>query len=257
MDTRKPKILFIGYGHLAKSLITKELLSASNIYAVNSKKQLFDINKKKKLKLIKVEFKYVFILIPPLIFLEKGVEFKKFLTKNSIVISCMAGVKISSISQKLKTRKIIRIMPNILASKQKSQTYVYSKNIKLVDTKFKKILFSFGQIILVKKENQINLATAVFGSGPAFIAYLISTFIKASKNLSNPYKLDELEILKLFRNVLEINSSPNMLNKFINSITSKKGTTQAGIDYIKTQNFEKVMYTTLHKAYKRAKEIDN
>ena len=41
----------------------------------------------------------------------------------------MAGVKISSISQKLKTRKIIRIMPNILASKQKSQTYVYSKNI--------------------------------------------------------------------------------------------------------------------------------
>ena len=119
MDTRKPKILFIGYGHLAKSLITKELLNASNIYAVNSKNQLFDINKKKKLKLIKVEFKYVFILIPPLIFLEKGVEFKKFLSKNSIVISCMAGVKISSISQKLKNRKIIRIMPNILASKQK------------------------------------------------------------------------------------------------------------------------------------------
>ena len=98
MDTRKPKILFIGYGHLAKSLITKELLNASNIYAVNSKNQLFDINKKKKLKLIKVEFKYVFILIPPLIFLEKGVEFKNFLSKNSIVISCMAGVKISSIS---------------------------------------------------------------------------------------------------------------------------------------------------------------
>ena len=104
----------------------------------------------------------------------------------------MAGVKISSISQKLKARKIIRIMPNILASKQKSQTYVYSKNIKLVDTKIKKILFSFGQIILVKKENQINLATAIFGSGPAFIAYIISTFIKASKSLSNPYKLDEL-----------------------------------------------------------------
>ena len=148
-------------------------------------------------------------------------------------------------------------MPNILASKQKSQTYVYSKNIKLVDTKIKKILFSFGQIILVKKENQINLATAIFGSGPAFIAYLISTFIKASKSLSNPYKLDELEILKLFRNVLEMNSSPKMLNNFINSITSKKGTTQAGIDYIKSQNFEKVMYTTLYKAYKRAKEIDN
>jgi pyrroline-5-carboxylate reductase len=48
-----------------------------------------------------------------------------------------------------------------------------------------------------------------------------------------------------------------MLDLFVSSISSKKGTTQAGVNYIKSQNIEKIIYTTLQKAYKRAKEIDS
>ena len=47
-----------------------------------------------------------------------------------------------------------------------------------------------------------------------------------------------------------------MLDEFVSSISSKKGTTQAGINYIKSQRIEKIIYTSLYKAYKRAKEID-
>jgi pyrroline-5-carboxylate reductase len=42
---------------------------------------------------------------------------------------------------------------------------------------------------------------------------------------------------------------------FVQSIASKKGTTQAGVNFLKSQNLKKIMYTTLHRAYKRAKEI--
>ena len=39
------------------------------------------------------------------------------------------------------------------------------------------------------------------------------------------------------------------------AIASKKGTTQAGVNYLKSQNIKKTIYTTLDRAYKRAKEL--
>ena len=46
--TLKPKVLFIGFGHLAKSLISKKLLNSVNIHALNSKGVIKNINLKKK-----------------------------------------------------------------------------------------------------------------------------------------------------------------------------------------------------------------
>ena len=60
----------------------------------------------------------------------------------------------------------------------------YMKNKNLFDSKLKKILSTFGTIINVRNEDQINFATSVFGSGPAFIAYIVNIFLKASKNPS-------------------------------------------------------------------------
>ena len=254
--TRKPKVLFIGFGHLAKSLISKKLLNTVNIHALNSKGVIKNINLKKKISNFNNNYNYIFLLIRPNTFLTYGNKFQKYLSKETLVISCMAGVKLSTIEKILKSKKIIRIMPNLLASNTKSQTHIYVKNKNLFDNKLKKILSTFGTIINVRNEDQINLATSVFGSGPAFIAYIVNIFVKASKKLAKPY-INEKDVIELFKNVLETNFSSKMLDNFVSTITSKKGTTQAGINYIKSQNIEKVIYTTLQKAYKRAKEIDS
>ena len=68
-------------------------------------------------------------------------------------------------------------------------------------------------------------------------------------NKTNLKKINSFAHLKNF--------SSKMLNDFVSSISSKKGTTQAGVNYIKSQNIEKIIYTTFIKAYKRAKEIDS
>ena len=255
--TLKPKVLFIGFGHLAKSLISKKLLNSISIHALNSKNVIQNINLKKKLSNFKNDYNYIFLLIRPNTFLTSGSQFQKYITKETLVISCMAGIKLSTIEKTLKSKKIIRIMPNVMASNNKSQTHVYMKNKNLFDNKLKKILSTFGTIISVRNEDQINFATSVFGSGPAFIAYIVNIFIKASKKLAKPHNMNEKDIIELFKNVLETNYSSKMLNGFVSSISSRKGTTQAGIKYIKSQNIEKIIYSTLEKAYKRAEEIDS
>ena len=69
--------------------------------------------------------------------------------------------------------------------------------------------------------------------------------------------MNEKNIIELFKNVLENNNSSKMLDSFVSSISSKKGTTQAGVNYLMSQKIDKIIYTTLYKAYKRAKEIDS
>ena len=255
--TLKPKVLFIGFGHLAKSLLSKKLLNSVNIHALNSKGVIKNINLKKKILKFNNDYNYIFFLIRPKTFLTSGNQFQKYLSKETLVISCMAGIKLSTIEKTLKSKSIIRIMPNIMALNNKSQTHIYIKNKNLFDNKLKKLLSTFGTIINVRNEDQINLATSVFGSGPAFVAYLVNIFIKASKKLAKPHNMNEKEVIELFKNVLETNYSSKMLNDFVSSISSNKGTTQAGVNYIKSQNIEKIIYTTFQKAYKRAKEIDS
>ena len=257
MATRKPKVLFIGYGHLAKTLISKKLLSYVNIHALNSKGLINHINLKKKISKLNNKYNYIFLLTRPNTFLSFGSQFQKYLSNDSLIISCMAGVKLSTIEKTLKTKKIVRIMPNVMAFNTKSQTHIYMKNKNLFDINLKKLLSSFGTIINVRNEDQINFATSVFGSGPAFIAYLVNTFVKASKKLAKPNNINDKEVIELFKNVLNTNDSSKRLDAFVSSISSEKGTTQAGISYLKSQKIDKLIYTTLYKAYKRAKEIDS
>ena len=146
-------------------------------------------------------------------------------------------------------------MPNVMAKQNASHTYVYAKNKKLINSTFHKIVKLFGTYHISSKEDEINVATALYGSGPAFIAFLVNAFVAAGKNISPNSKVNEMDINHLFKNVISINDSSMKLEKFVQSIASKKGTTQAGVNFHKSQNLKKIMYTTLHRAYKRAKEI--
>ena len=119
----------------------------------------------------------------------------------------MAGVTINTIQEVLDTKNIIRIMPNVMAKQNASHTYVYVKTNKLINNLFKKILKSFGTFHVCSKEDEINIATAIYGSGPAFIAHIVNAFVAASKNISPNTKVNEKDIITLFQSVISINNS--------------------------------------------------
>ena len=255
MDTLKPNILFIGYGHLAKSLLSSDFKKYNNIYAVNSKNNFYSIKLKKIIKKKNIQYDYIFLLVRPDIFLKKGKDFRKYVSSTSTIVSCIAGIKLSTISRILDKRKVIRIMPNIMAKQNKSQTFIFAKNKKILNRRFDKLIKFFGSNHYISNEDEINIATSVFGSGPAFIALLINSFILAAKNLSKKSKLKDIDLINLYKNVLSINLNSKDLEEFLNSISSKKGTTQAGVKYLKSQKIKKIIYTTLDRAYKRARDI--
>ena len=74
--TLKPKILFIGYGHLAKSLASNSFLKNFKIDSINSKSRIYSLNRKKIIKKLNPPYKYVFLLIRPNLFYQRGTENK-------------------------------------------------------------------------------------------------------------------------------------------------------------------------------------
>ena len=190
--TLKLNILFVGYGHIAKSLVSNSFLKNFTIDSINSKSRIYSLNRKKIIKKINPPYKYVFLLVRPNLFNQRGTAFNKYIDPKTIIVSCMAGVTINRIQQTINSKNIIRIMPNVMAKQNASHTYVYAKNKKLINSPFYKILKSFGTYHISSKEDEINIATALYGSGPAFIAFLVNAFVAASKSISPNSKLNEM-----------------------------------------------------------------
>jgi len=100
------------------------------------------------------------------------------------VISILAGTPLAKIESKLSAQAYIRAMPNLAALKQKSVTSVCG------DESFKdealEILSSIGKAIWLDSEAQLDIATGIGGSAPAWIAMVAEALSDGAVNIGLP-----------------------------------------------------------------------
>ncbi|MFA7493417.1 MAG: pyrroline-5-carboxylate reductase dimerization domain-containing protein, partial [Proteiniphilum sp.] len=157
-----------------------------------------------------------------------------------------------------KEQLIIRIMPNLAMAYRKSVTAFATnqpenKNAAEIFT----LLGKLGKAVQLE-ESGFDLFTAVFGSGPAFILSFIQVFKDKMQefNLPGPL-LDEL-LLELTQGTtlyFAQNQKSYSIEQLIQNITSKGGTTQAGLDYFRTHEIGKHFEGILDAARNRSEEM--
>ncbi len=114
-------------------------------------------------------------------------EIKPFV-KDRLIISIAAGRKTEYIEKILGKVRVVRVMPNIGAQIGKAESSLYQgKYVRPGDLNFTQDLFNqIGKTWVMKKEEMIDAATAISGSGPAYIFYDMEI------NKHNPKNLPEL-----------------------------------------------------------------
>ena len=277
----KNKLYFIGYGHMAEAIyqrLDKSLFENICLIEKDDDRRI-SIDKKKhgKTQLLKSLHGIKFCNSDIVILAVKPNQIKLICNEiNSliiekkdlpVVISIAAGVTTTSIkdfiiqenlSHLQNFLNIYRAMPNLCASNGDSITGLFGSSVSdITNTKntVSEIFSSVGEILWVKKEADLNIVTAISGSGPAYIFYIMEIMINSAQELG----LSEKDAKKLVAMTLigsgKMGLSIQNLKEQISKVSSKGGTTEAALKVFEKENLGLIFNQAIEAAHARSKEI--
>jgi len=182
---------------------------------------------------------------------------KDFIKPNQIILSIMAGIGIDTISQKLKTSKIVRCMPNTPAKLGVGITGFYCQNLDASESELvKSLLESTGRAVILEEEKLLNAVTAISGSGPAYFYYFLRAMVQAGEKLGMTKEMaKELACETMLGSYHLINDSDESFDDLIKAVASKGGTTEAALNTFEEFEVSKSIEKGLLNAEKRAWEL--
>ncbi len=266
----KMKLGIIGTGNMAEALISgmvgKKVLPASHIsgFDLNISK-LRSIQKKYRIhvtsSLVELIQKNDLILlaVKPQQMGELLDTIKPHLSQKHILLSIAAGLDTHFISKKTGGKiPIIRLMPNTPALIGWGATAFFAnKRCSQKQIQFTKKLFeAVGLVIRVKQEELLDAVTALSGSGPAFAYRFIDELAQGGKEGGLDFDTAlTLAIQTVAGAALMLAKTGEHPQDLVAKVTSKGGTTLAGLKILQQRKFGVIVRACLQAARKRAKEL--
>ncbi len=179
------------------------------------------------------------------------------INKEILVCSIMAGISITNIKTKFKINKVIRMMPNMAARVGESFTaWTVTTKVNVLEKKWvENFLAKIGAQLYVKTEQEIDKATAVTGSGPAYLFYTLSVFMHATLQLGFNPKEARRMVHQVLRGVSALVKEDTNFMELTHQVTSKGGTTEAALKVFTNSNFKKIWMRAIMAAYKQARQL--
>jgi pyrroline-5-carboxylate reductase len=249
-------ITFIGNGNMALS-IAKGLKNSYKIEVVGrSIEKLEKFEKDVGVEMDKFLFddfdvsdKTVMLCVKPANVEEISTRIKG---KARVIFSVLAGTPIQKLRHNLKPSAVVRCMPNLAASVNKSMTTLTG------DIEFKEeaeeLLGTIGTTRWLASEKEIDIATGLAGSGPAYLA-LISEALADGAVKQGLKRDDAMAVMRgLFGGFGELIQEihPALLK---DGVMSPGGTTAAGYGALEDGNVRSACMSAIEKAYKKATEL--
>jgi pyrroline-5-carboxylate reductase len=177
---------------------------------------------------------------------------------QQVFLSIMAGVKIASIADALKVKKIIRAMPNLPAQIGRGMTAFTSSDevtrIELVTVQ--NLLNTTGKTVYVEQESAIDASTAISGSGPAYVWFFMNAMMKASREMGFSNSESEMLVSQTFLGAVELYLATNLsCDEWIQRVASRGGTTEAALKSFQDTHLQEGIKAGANAALIRAEEL--
>lgn len=249
-------ITFIGNGNMALS-IAKGLKDEYTIEVVGRNKENLDkFESELGIKIEKhmmdgfnMDDKTIMFCVKPANVESVGVRLKG---KARVVYSVLAGTNVKKLKDNISSAAVVRSMPNLAASVGLSMTTLTG------DENFKEeaeeLLGAIGTTRWLASEKELDIATALAGSGPAYLA-LIAEALADGAVKQGLKREDAMEIMRgLFGGFggLIQNIHPALLK---DGVMSPGGTTAAGYGALEDGNVRSSCIDAISKAYEKATQL--
>ena len=177
---------------------------------------------------------------------------------SQLVVSIAAGITLDWLEERLGRRPLMRVMPNLPATAGAGFSAIAaSPQATARQRSVARALFSaVGETVEVP-ESQLDAITAVSGSGPAYVFFLMRAWQAAASELGLSPKVAEQAVRKTLEGSLallaqEPGTSPD---EWIRRVASKGGTTEAALAVLEREAVEKRFIAALAAAAARSKEL--
>lgn len=262
-------VAFIGGGVMGeailKSLLDKKLTTADQVTVaepVQDRRKALEASYKVKT----VEAAHtavsgaatVVLSIKPQNLPEVMADLKSALTEDQLVLSIIAGATLKAMEEGLQHKKLIRVMPNTPAQIGEGIS-VWTATPAVSDGQkatAKALLQALGQEIQVEHEHYLDMATALSGSGPAYVFLFIEALIDAGVHIGMPRDMAERlamqTVLGSARFAQATGQHPAQLR---NMVTSPGGTTVEALLQLESGAFRATIIRAVEAAYEKSKAL--
>ena len=283
----KRDFYFIGFGNMAQAIYQRmNKKSYNNIFLIEKSDQRIKEIKKmsenfpylgnfkispqtqiiKKLSKSKLSnFDTILLAVKPAQIKSVCAQLKPLAKEQPLIISIAAGVNSLKIKQYLggySEHKFVRAMPNLCAKKAMAITGLFGdphwhgkKGGTVYGQEVTKIFTPIGQVLWVEQESDLDSVTAISGSGPAYIYYIMNAMIDTAEEIGLKRSDAQRLVAQTIIGAGETGKNIDNLESEIIKISSKGGTTEKAINVFKQKKLDTIIKQAVKAAHKRSKEL--
>ena len=201
----------------------------------------------------------LFLAIKPQMMGDALPALAKLVGPQTVVVSVAAGTTIAAMSRDLGDGAMVRAMPNTPAMVGRGITGAFANDKVSGERKtlVNRLLKVSGPVEWVDSESDIDLVTAVSGSGPAYVFYLVECMAEAGRKLGLPADL----AMRLARATVAgagelLHQSPDPAEQLRKNVTSPGGTTAAALQVLMaSEGMQPLFDRAVAAARQRAEEL--
>jgi pyrroline-5-carboxylate reductase len=205
------------------------------------------------------QFDIIVIAIKPQLIPDILPAYLPHLASGGCFVSMAAGYSVSSIEKIVGPKPVIRIMPNLPAQVGRGVSAVFPNIHSTAEhtASVTALTDAAGHTLVVDDENTIDGVTAVAGSGPGYAFEIARCWMQSAQTLGFSAEQSRQLVLNTMLGSMEMALQVDAtMTELRDSVTSKNGTTEAGLNAL-TQDglLERLFDETLKAAYGRAVEL--
>jgi pyrroline-5-carboxylate reductase len=185
---------------------------------------------------------------------------KGHIQPHALILSIVAGAPISKISGGLAHAAVVRSMPNTPAQIGEGIT-VWTAAPAVTEEQQRmaqRILQALGEEIFVEEETYLDMATALSGTGPAYVFMFMEAMVDAGVHLGFHRSISERLVAQTVLGSVDYylkQKSDVHLAAMRNQVTSPAGTTAAALYYLEKAGFRTAISRAIWAAYERSQEL--
>jgi pyrroline-5-carboxylate reductase len=261
------KLTFIGAGNMAEAIVAgivnQQVVAAGDVCVTDISadrlghfESRYGVGTSSDNAAAVAESDVIVLSVKPQIFPSVWLEIESALKPDALVVSIMAGIPSKKIAGG-KPIRVVRVMPNTPALVGEGAAGIaageFASEADLAVAE--KLIGAVGVAVIVKEE-EIDAVTALSGSGPAYVFYLLEGMLEAAEQMGlEKGAARELALATVSGAATLMKETGEDADVLRKKVTSKGGTTAAAINVMEEQGVKDAIIAALLAAQARSREL--